>query len=1375
MRAHHRPIVEPLEPKLLYSADLAPLALAADSAALLDHAEVAQASVTSARHEIVFIDAAVPDLQALQQDLAAQVEAGRDIEVIVLRSDEDGLSRITDVLAGRSDVAAIHLISHGSDGQVRLGSTMLDAQTLLQRAGDVAQWGSALTADGDLLIYGCDVAASATGQALVQDLATLTGADVAASDDSTGQAALGGNWRLEVQAGVIEHGMALSASAQEGWAHTLALGLLPPVITSNGGGSTGTAQVNENATYVTTVTATSLDVATSSLTYSITGGADAARFRIDASTGELRFRNGPNFEAPSDTNADNAYKVTVGVSDGVYVTTQALTVNVQNVNEAPVITSGGGDGYTVLQVATGSTAITQIQAVDPEGDAVIYSIGNSMDGALMSIDASTGVLSFKAPVSISNDQSSSGKNIYQVFAYARDAGGVYDTQWVIIQIIDPTPVNQSPVIDSNGGQDEATVSVVEGQTSVTTLHATDADSSALTYSIIGGADQALFDMDASTGVITFKASPNAIAPADADQDNVYELVVSASDGNTSDTQTLSIQVLARNRAPVNTIPAQYSVQEDTPLALTGLAVTDVDAGSGVISVRLQAQHGTFVVRDDVSGGLQSSQIQYSNGHRQVLLSGTVAEINATLAATNGVLYEVNGNYHGTDTLTMVSDDQGHNGLDSSGTQASGALTDTDYATITIDSVDDAPTITTNTLNISQGGTATPQISLSDIDSAVALLGVRVQSVSGGHFQNTTTNTTVTQFSLQDLQNGVIVFVHDGSATTPAYTLLAYDASGESALSAAQITFNAAPIITSDGGGSSAAITVREFTTLVTTVQATDVDSTALTYAIVGGTDQAFFTIDAATGALHFITAPDITTAPFSTHGLDYTVIVAASDGSTDTRQTLNITLGTINRPPENVAPSSISAQEDTPVALGGLGLIDIDAGSGVVSLSLQVQHGTLILRNDVPNGLQASDIRYANDGREAILTGTLSAINATLSANQAVIYQADENYHGTDTLTMVSNDRGHSGLGSGGAPAGAALSATRQVAITVASVNDAPVLTLNTLVIDQGGRAVPVLQVSDVDSPGSALSLSVQALSGGHFLHTGLGTTVTQFSLADAQAGLIVFVQDGSAQAPAYVLVASDGQDSTPSAASVTFTPTPPKDPQPAVSGPAGNTGGDDAAPAGNTSTAAPAADTAAAPVAVPAQAAAAAMPAANPSAEPLGGPSPSIDLQIDVPVAKVSTEAPERPNISTEAPAPTEAEGFQYRWTSSLSAAGVAEELRRNLDALQEQLQGSGLERRHVVASSIALSTGLSVGYVIWLVRGGALLGSMLSAMPAWQMIDPLPVLHRGAGRGQSIDLGDGDATVEQLFDGDAPPPPPPPPAPPSMAVPPHAPEVRT
>jgi len=110
--------------------------------------------------------------------------------------------------------------------------------------------------------------------------------------------------------------------------------------------------------------------------------------------------------------------------------------------------------------------------------------------------------------------------------------------------------------------------------------------------------------------------------------------------------------------------------------------------------------------------------------------------------------------------------------------------------------------------------------------------------------------------------------------------------------------------------------------------------------------------------------------------------------------------------------------------------------------------------------------------------------------------------------------------------------------------------------------------------------------------------------------------------------------------------------------------------------------------------------------------------------------------------------DAFRINWTGDLQALINPEELRRNLDALQEQFQETGAERRNVVASSIALTTGLSVGYVIWLVRGGALLGSMLSAMPAWQMIDPLPVLTRSRGsNNQPIDADD-DQPIENLFD---------------------------
>ena len=99
--------------------------------------------------------------------------------------------------------------------------------------------------------------------------------------------------------------------------------------------------------------------------------------------------------------------------------------------------------------------------------------------------------------------------------------------------------------------------------------------------------------------------------------------------------------------------------------------------------------------------------------------------------------------------------------------------------------------------------------------------------------------------------------------------------------------------------------------------------------------------------------------------------------------------------------------------------------------------------------------------------------------------------------------------------------------------------------------------------------------------------------------------------------------------------------------------------------------------------------------------------------------------------------------------------DLARKLDTVQQQLLATGEQRHALIASGIGLTGGLSIGYVVWLIRGGVLVSSMLSALPAWQMIDPLPVLaasRRGAG---SDDEADGE--VEELFDdaADAPPPP--------------------
>ncbi|MGX7897087.1 cadherin repeat domain-containing protein, partial [Tsuneonella sp. HG222] len=105
----------------------------------------------------------------------------------------------------------------------------------------------------------------------------------------------------------------------------------PPAITSNGGGASAAVNVAENTTAVTTVVASDVDAGTT-ITYSIVGGADAAKFTIDAATGALAFVTAPNFEASTDAGANNVYDVTVRASDGTLADDQAIAVSVTNVN-----------------------------------------------------------------------------------------------------------------------------------------------------------------------------------------------------------------------------------------------------------------------------------------------------------------------------------------------------------------------------------------------------------------------------------------------------------------------------------------------------------------------------------------------------------------------------------------------------------------------------------------------------------------------------------------------------------------------------------------------------------------------------------------------------------------------------------------------------------------------------------------------------------------------------------------------------------------------------------------------------------------------------------------------------------------------------------
>ncbi len=119
--------------------------------------------------------------------------------------------------------------------------------------------------------------------------------------------------------------------------------------------------------------------------------------------------------------------------------------------------------------------------------------------------------------------------------------------------------DNTPIITSNGGGATASVSVTENSTSITTVTATDADlpTPSLTYSIVGGADQALFTINSSTGALAFASARNFETPTDAGADNVYDVIVRSSDGTLFDDQTIAVTVTNVNEAPTDlySVPA----------------------------------------------------------------------------------------------------------------------------------------------------------------------------------------------------------------------------------------------------------------------------------------------------------------------------------------------------------------------------------------------------------------------------------------------------------------------------------------------------------------------------------------------------------------------------------------------------------------------------------------------------------------------------------------------------------------------------------------------------------------------------------------------------------------------------------------------------
>ncbi|MBE0625935.1 MAG: DUF4347 domain-containing protein [Burkholderiales bacterium] len=174
--------------------------------------------------EILFIDGSIKGYELL----IAGARPG--VHVIVLDPTLDGFEQITAALAGREDVAAIHLVSHGDPGRVALGNTAMTVQSLAQHGAQLAAWSESLSPGADFLIYGCDVGQAIQGETLLNALSALTGADTAASSNLTGSGPLGSDWNLEVSHGTITTLLFADPAVLAGFTSILA----KPVVDLNG-------------------------------------------------------------------------------------------------------------------------------------------------------------------------------------------------------------------------------------------------------------------------------------------------------------------------------------------------------------------------------------------------------------------------------------------------------------------------------------------------------------------------------------------------------------------------------------------------------------------------------------------------------------------------------------------------------------------------------------------------------------------------------------------------------------------------------------------------------------------------------------------------------------------------------------------------------------------------------------------------------------------------------------------------------------------------------------------------------------------------------------------------------------------------------------
>ena len=994
---------------------------------------------------IAFIDANVSDYQTL----LAGVTPGT--EVHVLDSSQDAVTQITNTLLGRSNISSLHIVSHGEAGGLDFGTGKLNLSDLPEYAAQLQSWSNALTADADILLYGCNVAEGELGKAFTNILSQLTGADVAASNNLTGK---NGDWNLEVTTGKIESSLVFSSSVTAAYAYDL----------DNILGETFRGSDVTNPAWIYNTTGTQPFLTARSTTAASTGGIPGGGGDTVGS-GALRLTSAATGQA-----SFVIYNRPINASSGL-----SITFNIHAYG------GSGADGISFFLI-DGNASPT---ASGAPGGSLGYAANTSGAAGLVGGYLGIGFDEFGNFSAPESGPTSPGARADSIAVRGRQAsnyqylagtgtltpgidviGGTRSAAQKKVQL-DLTPAGVLSVkIDLNND------GVFSGSNEIPAAlqnYNVTANNGALPSTF-------KFGFSASTGgstnvheitgldVITFNNTPYVPLV------NFTSSSASVSEGAASLNLTAQIDVATSNTVTV-------------PVTLSGTAVngTDYTLSNNVITI-LPGQLTGSITLNPVNDSLVEPN------ETAVVTMGTPT--GATLSPQNNVF-----------TATIIDDDYS--------VAATGSPTYVENAspiviapTTTITGDLTASTITSATVSIGSG-----------FSSAEDRLGIQGQSGTSGTIASTSItwsyNTTSGVLTLSGTATGANYqaalrqVVYSDLSDTPSATnrTIAYGiqyGSGGQATSSTSPTIsvtavNDAPTVTAptaiavtedttttltgisfadvDAGSSTvtATLTVGAGTLAATSGGGVTVGGTA-TNLTLGGTITAINSFIAGNG-LTYTTALNATTA--QTLGVSLNDGGNTGSGGAQTSTLANVTLNVtaVNDAPTVTAPGTITTPEDVATPLTGIAFADVDAGSGSVIATFTVGAGTLAATS-------GSGVTVGGTATNRTLSGTITAINSFLAGN-GLTYTTALDATTAQTLGVSLNDGGNTGSG------GALASAVSTVALNVTAVNDAPSLTGNATLsavtqytTDSSGSSLTSLFGSLFSDPDTGDSLSGLAIVG---------------------------------------------------------------------------------------------------------------------------------------------------------------------------------------------------------------------------------------------------------------------------------------------------------